>query len=92
SGINSPSYDKAVSVWCAKDRNAAFTAAKAGGTPAPLKCDNPIAEEFKLGGEVGVDGTPAVYAPDGTKLGGYLSPVEMLARLDKLAGQKLAAN
>jgi thiol:disulfide interchange protein DsbC len=92
SGINSPSYDKAVSVWCAKDRNAAFTAAKAGGTPAPLKCDNPVAEEFTLGGQVGVDGTPAVYAPDGTKLGGYLSPEQMVARLETLAKQSLAAN
>lgn len=92
SGINSPSYDKAVSVWCAKDRKAAFTAAKGGATPAPLKCDNPVAEEFTLGGQVGVDGTPAVYAQDGTKLGGYLSPAEMLVRLEKLANQGLVAN
>ncbi|MEO7917359.1 MAG: disulfide isomerase DsbC N-terminal domain-containing protein, partial [Dokdonella sp.] len=54
SGLNTPSYDKAVSVWCAKDRNAAFTAAKAGSDPAPLKCDNPIAEQFQLGVELGV--------------------------------------
>src|SRR5262249_8066606 len=27
SGLNSPSYDKAVSVWCAKDRKDAFTEA-----------------------------------------------------------------
>ncbi|MEO5561281.1 MAG: DsbC family protein [Dokdonella sp.] len=91
SGINSPSYDKAVSVWCAKDRNAAFTAAKAGGTPAQLKCDNPVAEQFTLGGQVGVDGTPAVYAPDGTKLGGYVPPDQMLTRLEALAKQNVAA-
>ena len=41
SGINSPSYDKAVSVWCAKDRNAAFTAAKAGKTPTPREVRQP---------------------------------------------------
>ena len=92
SGLNTPSYDKAVSVWCAKDRNAAFTAAKAGQNPAPAKCDNPIAEEFKLGAQVGVDGTPSVFAPDGTKIGGYLSPTEMLAKLENLGKATLAGN
>jgi thiol:disulfide interchange protein DsbC len=92
SGLNSPSYDKAVSVWCAKDRNAAFTAAKAGKTPAPAKCDNPVAEEYKLGAQVGVDGTPSVYAPDGTRIGGYLSPTEMLAKLENLGKATLAGN
>lgn len=84
SGLNTPSYDKAVSVWCAKDRNAAFTAAKAGAEPSPLKCDNPIASQFQLGVDLGVDGTPAIYAADGTKLGGYLPPDQMLARLQAI--------
>ncbi len=92
SGLNSPSYDKAVSVWCAKDRNAAFTAAKAGKTPTPAKCDNPVADEYKLGQQVGVDGTPTIFAQDGTKIGGYLSPTEMLAKLDNLGKATLAGN
>lgn len=85
-GLNSESYDKAVSVWCAKDRKAAFTAAKAGANPAPLKCDNPVADQFTLGTKVGVDATPTVLAPDGTRIGGYLPPDEMLARLQAVAG------
>jgi thiol:disulfide interchange protein DsbC len=92
SGLNSPSYDKAVSVWCAKDRKTAFTDAKAGKTPPPAKCDNPVAEEYKLGAQVGVDGTPTIFAPDGTKIGGYLSPTEMLAKLDNLGKATLAGN
>ena len=92
SGLNSPSYDKAVSVWCAKDRKTAFTEAKAGKTPAPAKCDNPVAEEYKLGAQVGVDGTPTIFAPDGTKIGGYLSPNEMVAKLENLGKATLAGN
>ena len=92
SGIGSPSYDKAVSVWCAKDRKAAFTAAKAGVNPAPLKCDNPVAEEFTLGAQVGVDGTPTIFAPDGSKLGGYLPPDQLLAKLENLGKADFAAN
>jgi thiol:disulfide interchange protein DsbC len=89
-GINSPSYDKAVSVWCAKDRNAAFTAAKAGKNPTVAKCDNPVAEEFTLGTQVGVDGTPTIFAPDGSRIGGYLSPDEMLSKLQNLGKATLA--
>ncbi len=84
-GPGTPSFDKAVSVWCAKDRQAAFTSAKAGQDPAPLKCDNPIAQEYQLGLTVGVDGTPAVYAPDGSKIGGYLTPDQLQASLDRIA-------
>jgi thiol:disulfide interchange protein DsbC len=91
-GIGSPSYDKAVSVWCAKDRKAAFTAAKAGVNPAPLKCDNPVAEEFTLGTQVGVDGTPTIFGPDGSKLGGYLPPEQLLAKLQNLGKPNFAAN
>jgi thiol:disulfide interchange protein DsbC len=89
-GLNSPSYDKAVSVWCAKDRKAAFTAAKAGANPSPAKCENPVAEEFTLGTQVGVDGTPTIFAPDGSKIGGYLSPDEMLSKLQNLGKATLA--
>lgn len=92
SGIGSPSYDKAVSVWCAKDRKEAFTAAKAGREPAPMRCDNPVAEEYKLGTQVGVDGTPTIFAADGTKLAGYLPPDQMLARLQALGSVQVAGN
>ena len=61
---------------------------RAGSDPAPLKCDNPIAEEFKLGMEVGVDGTPTVFAPDGSKIGGYLTPDQLQAQLERVAAQE----
>jgi len=38
-----------------------------------------------LGQKIGFDGTPAVYSADGTQVGGYLAPQQMLATLDKLA-------
>lgn len=84
-GVGSPSYDKAVSVWCAKDRKAAFTAAKAGKNPAKATCPNPVADEYKLGRLVGVDGTPAIYSADGVKIGGYLPPADMLRQLQAQA-------
>ncbi len=83
-GIGSESYDKAVSVWCASDRNAALTKAKNGEPLENKTCANPIASQFDLGHKVGVSGTPAVIAEDGTQIGGYLTPEQMIARLDQL--------
>jgi thiol:disulfide interchange protein DsbC len=87
-GINSDSYDKAVSVWCARDQRKALTDAKAE-RPVPEKtCANPIAADFELGRRVGVDGTPAIYLDDGTQIGGYLAPKEMLEKLQAHAAEK----
>ena len=80
-GIGSPSYDKAGSVWCAADRKNAFTEAKLGQNPKPAKCDNPVASEFQLGQKLGVSGTPTIIAKDGSVIGGYLTPAQMLQQL-----------
>jgi thiol:disulfide interchange protein DsbC len=84
-GIGSESYDKAVSVWCASDRRQAFTDAKKGMNVPKANCTNPVTMDYNLGLKVGVDGTPAIYAADGTQIGGYLSPADMRAKLDQLA-------
>lgn len=90
-GLNSESYNKAVNVWCAADRRKALTDAKLDKPVAKKTCANPVSADYELGRRVGVDGTPAIYAPDGTQLGGYLPPDQMLARLQKKAGQPVAA-
>lgn len=89
-GLGSESFNKAVSVWCAADRAQALTHAKAGDALENKTCDNPITEEFELGRKIGVAGTPAIIAADGTQIGGYLTPEQMVARLDQLKteGQK----
>lgn len=86
-GVGSESFDKAVSVWCAADRNKALSDAKAGVALDKKECANPIEEEYALGNKIGVNGTPAVIAPDGTQLGGYLPPDQLLQRLDQLAAK-----
>jgi len=65
---------------------AATDAAKAE-TPAytPLTCANPIAELDEIGKAMGVDGTPAIFGPQGEHLGGYVPPEQLAQRLDQLA-------
>ncbi len=66
-------------VWCAKDKSAALTAAKAGIAPEPATCDNPIAKHMALGFKLGVSGTPAIFTESGEQIGGYLPPAELIA-------------
>ena len=83
SGRPTPTYTEMVSVWCAADRKAAFTAAKEGHAPKPTTCDNPVKSQFDLGVKLGVTGTPTIVAEDGTMIGGYLTPEQMLKAVQK---------
>jgi thiol:disulfide interchange protein DsbC len=90
-GIGSESYTKAVNVWCAADQRKALTDAKLDKPVAKRSCANPVTVDYELGQRVGVDGTPAIFAADGTQLGGYLAPQEMVARLDRAAARAAVA-
>lgn len=84
-GLQSEAYNKAVSVWCAADRPLALTDAKAGKPIEQKICANPIADDFRLGLKMGVGdfGTPAMFADDGTQLGGYVPAPTLLDRLNQ---------
>ena len=79
-GKGSDSYNKAVSVWCAKDRNAALTDAKKGNTPPAKTCDNPVDEHMQLGADFDVKGTPMIVTEKGNIYPGYL-PAKQLVEL-----------
>ncbi len=83
-GVGSASYDKFVSVWCADDQKEALTLAKNGSDPEPQKCPNPIADQYELGRELGVTGTPALVTADGTLIPGYVPPEQLRQRLESL--------
>ena len=79
-GVGSPSYRKIASAWCAKDPNESLTRLKAGETIPDNVCDpNPVAEQFKLGGTLGVTGTPALVTAEGRLVPGYL-PADKLVK------------
>ena len=90
-GIGSASYDKAVSVWCASDQQGALTNAKSGTDPDPQQCENPIAEQYQLGIELGVTGTPALLTANGQLIPGYVPPEALRERLDKMQGTSAAS-
>ena len=76
-GINSESYKKYVSAWCADDKLDAMTKAK-NGQPLDVKtCANPVANQYNLGREIGISGTPAIILDDGTLIPGYINAAKV---------------
>ena len=80
-GINSESYNKIVSAWCADDPNAALTALKAGQIIKQSTCDNPVAAQYALGQDFGIRGTPAIVLEDGRLIPGYRPAAELAESL-----------
>lgn len=87
SGLNTPSYDKSVSAWCAVDRNEAMTHAQNGTALEPKQCDNPIAEHFESGKKIGVRGTPNIVTDAGELIPTYMPAKDLLKRLEMLAAK-----
>jgi thiol:disulfide interchange protein DsbC len=83
--IHPGSDKKAQTVWCSKDRNTSYTAAMNGENLPPKTCDNPLAELTSIAFTMGINGTPAIIADDGSQLGGYVSPQDLAQRLDTRA-------
>ena len=72
-GVNSESYNKYVSVWCADDKLEAMTKAKNGKSLEAKVCTNPVSHQFNLGREIGISGTPAIILDNGALIPGYIN-------------------
>jgi thiol:disulfide interchange protein DsbC len=81
-GLESESYDKAVSAYCSDDPVQALTDAKAGKDIEPIVCENPVAEHFKIGIDGGVRGTPNIVLDNGTIIPGYVPAERILGQLE----------
>jgi len=82
-GINSPSYNKAVNVWCSEDRNKAITVAKQNQNVTSKKCDDPVKSHMLLGERLGVNGTPNLILDDGRMVPGYVPAAKLFELLEK---------
>ena len=81
-GKGSDSYNKAVSVWCAEDRNVALTAAKKDQKLPEKTCDNPIDKHMQLAAEFDVKGTPMIISENGNVYPGYLPAKQLVEALE----------
>lgn len=81
-GVQSQSANKLATAWCSENPQATLTKLK-NREPVDMKVcnDHPVAEHYKLGGLVGVSGTPNMVTDDGEIIGGYLPADKLAERL-----------
>jgi thiol:disulfide interchange protein DsbC len=83
-GRDSPAFARAVAVWCATNRTSMLGTVLAGGEVTAADCANPVADHYDLALRLGLKGTPALIAEDGTVMYGVVTPAELSSRLDGL--------
>ncbi|MBA1148968.1 DsbC family protein [Ectothiorhodospiraceae bacterium WFHF3C12] len=89
-GVQSESYDKAVSVWCSEDRLAAMTRAKQGADMEKRDCENPVKSHMALAERLGVRATPTIITGSGDVIRGYRGPDDLLQALEATQSQAAA--
>ena len=92
-GIGSPSYLKALSVWCAKDPKKAMSFAKGGAKLEQIKeiaqvkgknCKDTILNHMAAAKQVGVTGTPTLVFDNGQVAPGYVVPERLIKILEQM--------
>lgn len=81
-GIGSPGFEQLVSAWCADDRQGTLTRLKNRETLPNKSCPgNPVADQYALGQELGVRGTPAIITESGQMIPGFQAADELMVTL-----------
>jgi len=87
--LSEDSAVKARDIWCAPNRVQAWQDwMRSGQVPATAQCDTPISTLLALGRDLRINGTPALFFTDGSRVSGAL-PLEALQ--DKLNTVETAA-
>lgn len=80
-GQGSKPYDDIVSAWCSEDPKNAMDMLMRLKSIEPAFCDHPVDVHLAVGDSIGVTGTPAIVAEDGTIIPGYVSASELAYQL-----------
>ena len=83
SGVNTPSYFKAVSAWCADDPAKAMDDAMAGKALPKKDCKNPVSMHMQQAQFFGVNGTPNLILDNGDMIPGYVPAKELIQLLNR---------
>jgi thiol:disulfide interchange protein DsbC len=80
-GLGSPSAAKLITAWCSDNRQDALTRLKRQEAVPSRTCDSPVEEDYALGQQLGVNGTPALVLQDGRMVPGYVPAAELAGLL-----------
>ena len=81
-GVGSDGFRQLATAWCAADPQETLTRLKSRESVADNVCaGNPVAQQYELGQELGVRGTPAIVTPGGQMIPGYRPVDDLLSTL-----------
>lgn len=81
-GLNSESFNKLATAWCADDPQETLTKLKSGESVPTKVCDsNPVAKHYAMGQQLGVTATPALVLESGELQLGYMKAPQLAERL-----------
>jgi thiol:disulfide interchange protein DsbC len=80
-GVNSTVYRDMVSIWCSDDPQKVMTDAKGDKPIKKNECENPVAKQYRLGGQVGITGTPSLILSDGSIIPGFVTAERLASHL-----------
>ncbi|MDG2046555.1 MAG: DsbC family protein [Halioglobus sp.] len=81
-GVDSVPGKQLVSAWCAENPQETLTRLKSKESVPESRCkDNPVAAQFALGQELGVNGTPAIIMETGEMIPGYRPAADLIEML-----------
>lgn len=81
-GVGSDGYNQLVTAWCSADRQNALTRLKnKQSVPEKVCPGNPVSDQYQLGQELGVRGTPAMITESGQLIPGYQSADDLMVTL-----------
>lgn len=83
--LSADSTTKSRNIWCAADRAQAWKDWMISGKAAPeAQCDTPIEANLELGRKLKIQGTPALFFADNTRVNGALPLDALQKKLDAL--------
>ena len=85
--LSEDSFAKSKNVWCSPDRQKAWDDWMLNGkqpAAAAASCETPNEEVLALGRKLGVQGTPAIFFADGSRIPGAIDSKALEAKFDKI--------
>ncbi len=85
--LSEDSFVKSKNIWCAADRNKALDDWMVNGKlppNAPSACETPNDKVLALGQKLRIQGTPAIFFTDGSRIPGAIDPKGLEAKLQSL--------
>jgi thiol:disulfide interchange protein DsbC len=85
--LSEDSFVKSKNIWCASDRAKAWDDWMINGKPAPAapaECKTPNEEVLALGQKLHIQGTPAIFFTDGSRIPGAVDQKTLEAKLSSM--------